>query len=142
MTKPTTRRPLRALLLAIALAALAACDEPYLVVPGVGIGYPEAGPEAFNQYACTSCHIIPGVVGANIHVGPPLTGFAERKYLAGMLPNTPANLVRWIRQPQTISAQSAMPDLGVGEQPALDMAAYLYRRGDSDRGHGNASITE
>lgn len=118
--------------LAIVLAALTACDEPYLVVPGVGIGYPEAGREAFNQYACTSCHVIPGVVGADIHVGPPLSGIAERKYLAGVLPNTPANLLHWIRQPQTIAPQSAMPDLGVGEQPALDMAAYLYRLDDSD----------
>jgi cytochrome c2 len=118
---------IRVLLSALALAALAGCDESYLEVPGVGIGYPKAGREAFNQYACTSCHVIPGVVGADIHVGPPLTGLAERKYLAGVLPNTPANLVRWIRQPQAISAQSAMPNLGVGEQPALDMAAYLYR---------------
>jgi cytochrome c1 len=42
------------------------------------------------------------------------------------VPNTPANLVRWLRDPQTIAPGSAMPDLGVGTQVALDMAAYLY----------------
>ncbi len=58
--------------------------------------------------------------------------FAERKYLAGVLPNSPTNLGSWICQTQAIAPQSAMPDLGVGEQAALDMAAYLYRLHGSD----------
>jgi cytochrome c2 len=128
----THRRPLSTLSLVIALAATGACDEPYLVVPGVGVGYPEAGREAFNQYACVSCHVIPGIVGADIHVGPPLSAVAERKYLAGVLPNTPANLVRWLREPQAIAPRSAMPDLGVSQQAALDMSAYLYNLHGSD----------
>jgi cytochrome c2 len=78
-----------------------------------------------QQYACTTCHLIPGMVGANAHVGPPLAGIAGRGYLGGRLPNTPENLVRWIRHPREISPQSLMPDLGVTEQHARDMAAYL-----------------
>jgi hypothetical protein len=33
--------------------------------------------------------------------------------------------VRWLRSPQQIKPHSAMPDLGVTEQDAIDMAAYL-----------------
>ena len=119
---------LRGLTLWAALLLSGCNDDPSLNVPDVGVGYVEAGQEAFHQFGCTSCHVIPGLVGADTHVGPPLTDIAQRKYLAGVLPNTPANLVRWLRQPQTIAPGTAMPDLGVSEQDALDMAAYLYRQ--------------
>jgi mono/diheme cytochrome c family protein len=83
------------------------------------------GKAAMQQYACVSCHIIPGVVGADMPVGPPLTGIASRKYLAGVLPNSPGNMVRWLRAPQEISPGSAMPDLDVPANDARDMAAFL-----------------
>ena len=50
----------------------------------------------------------------------------ERSYIAGVLPNTPANLVRWVREPKAIQPHSAMPTLGIGEPEAKDIAAYLY----------------
>ncbi|MGP0174191.1 c-type cytochrome [Pseudomonas sp. NCHU5208] len=113
--------------LALLTLLLTACGEaPELSVPGVGTGHAAAGHQAFHQFGCTSCHVIPGVVGADTHVGPSLTDLAQRKYLAGVLPNTPANLVRWLRAPQQVAPDSAMPDLGVDRQSALDMAAYLY----------------
>jgi mono/diheme cytochrome c family protein len=87
---------------------------------------PRAGIAALQQYACTTCHTIPGMVGATAHVGPPLKGIASRKYLAGRLPNTPENMVRWIRDPKSVSAQTLMPDLTVSEQHARDMTAYLF----------------
>ena len=85
----------------------------------------ERGKTALSQYACASCHEIPGIVGAKSPVGPPLGGVASRKYLGGVLPNTPQNMLRWIRSPQSVDAQSAMPDLGVSERDARDIAAYL-----------------
>ena len=81
---------------------------------------------AMQQYACTTCHLIPGMVGANAHVGPPLERIGGRKYLAGRLPNTPENMVRWIRDPKSVSPATLMPDLGVSEEHARDMVAYLY----------------
>ncbi len=86
---------------------------------------PARGKTALLQYACVTCHVVPGVVGANAPVGPPLDRLAERTYLAGRLLNTEENLVRWIREPKAISPHSAMPDLGVTERDARDMAAYL-----------------
>jgi cytochrome c1 len=83
------------------------------------------GAIALNQYGCSTCHRIPGIVGADAHVGPPLEGIASRKYLAGRLPNTPANLLRWIRDPQGVNPATLMPNLEVTEAHALDIAAYL-----------------
>jgi mono/diheme cytochrome c family protein len=90
-------------------------------------GKPSAarGKQAIHQYACVTCHEIPGIVGANAPVGPPLAGIASRGMLGGVLPNSPENMVRWLREPQTFAPLTAMPDLGVTERDARDIAAYL-----------------
>jgi len=98
----------------------------------VRAGNAEAGKRAIGQYLCATCHVIPGIVGANKHVGPPLTGMGTRKYIAGVLPNTPENMVRWLQAPQSIDPLSAMPALGVTDQDARDMAAYLSTLQSSD----------
>ena len=85
----------------------------------------ERGRLALSQYACTACHTIPGLVGSHPNVGPPLKGMASRTLIAGRIPNTPDNLVRWLREPQTIKPQTAMPAMGMTEAHARDMAAYL-----------------
>lgn len=90
-------------------------------------GDPERGVVAIQHYSCASCHRIPGIVGAKSLVGPPLTGMAKRKYIAGFLPNTPENMLRWLKNPQHLAPASAMPDVGVTDADARDIAAYLYR---------------
>jgi cytochrome c len=89
-------------------------------------GDPVHGQEVIRTYGCGSCHTIPGVDGAQAKVGPSLQGIGARTYLAGKLPNEPANMIRWIRQPQEVSPGTAMPQLGVTEQDGKDIAAYLY----------------
>jgi mono/diheme cytochrome c family protein len=89
-------------------------------------GDPERGRLAIDNYACTACHIIPGVVGPAVHVGPPLRGVSKRRYIADVLPNTPENIIRWIRDPQGVDPLTAMPDLDVKKDDARDIAAYLY----------------
>ena len=79
-----------------------------------------------DAYGCGSCHTIPRVRGATATVGPNLTGIASRDYIAGVLPNTPENMMRWIRNPQGIDDKTAMPTLGVSESDARHIAAYLY----------------
>jgi cytochrome c1 len=66
------------------------------------------------------------VKNANGNVGPPLARIGDRTYIAGMLRNTPANVVRWIREPQAVIPGNAMPNMGVSEADARDIAAYLY----------------
>lgn len=84
------------------------------------------GQRLLAEYGCGACHVIPGVTMARGLAGPPLTSYAYRSHVAGTMPNTPPNLVRWIRDPQAIEPRTAMPNLGVGEADARDMAAYLY----------------
>jgi cytochrome c len=112
-----------ALVLCLAGAACAPHDDA--VESRIG-GDVERGRVALRQYACGTCHVIPGVTGADALVGPPLNGIGTRRYIGGILPNTPANMMRWIRHPQDVSPLSAMPELGVTEDDALDMIAYLY----------------
>jgi cytochrome c2 len=98
---------------------------PAAIVPS---GDPERGARAMAGIGCGFCHTIGGVRGARGKVGPPLDGMAERTFIAGQVPNTPDNLVRWIRDPQSIERGTAMPNLGVDETTARDIAAYLYTR--------------
>lgn len=98
---------------------------PAALAPHAGPADPARGKTALQQYACVTCHEIPGVTGATARVGPPLGGIARRGLLGGVLPNTPANMIRWLREPQAVDPPTAMPDLGVSERDARDIAAYL-----------------
>jgi cytochrome c1 len=63
-----------------------------------------------------------------VYVGRPLDGLAKRRVIAGALENTQDNLVRWIRNPQAVDPQAAMPNMGVSERDALDISAYLLSK--------------
>ena len=89
-------------------------------------GDPQRGAQVIAMKGCGSCHVIPGISGAAGLVGPPLAGFARRTYVGGEVSNTPDNLVRWIVNPQSIEPNTAMPNLGLNEQQARDVAAFLY----------------
>ncbi|WP_306118855.1 MULTISPECIES: c-type cytochrome [unclassified Roseitalea] len=91
---------------------------------------PEIGRQTIVVSGCGSCHTIPGVANANGSVGPNLTDFAERAYVAGILPNRPGDLTRWLVNPPAIAPDTAMPDLGLNETQARHIAAYLYTLGD------------
>ncbi|HEV7366023.1 MAG TPA: c-type cytochrome [Gemmatimonadales bacterium] len=108
---------------AILLAGCHKERQPALSAPG---GDPERGKQQIVAYGCGSCHVIPGVSGANGLVGPPLNHWAYRAYIAGEVPNNPDFLVRWIAVPQAIEPGTVMPNLGVSENKARDIAAYLY----------------
>lgn len=83
------------------------------------------GAFVIEQAQCGSCHEIPGIPSADGLAGPPLRGFAERTMIAGVAANTPADLIEWLRAPQTVLPGNAMPDMGLSEQQASDVAAYL-----------------
>jgi mono/diheme cytochrome c family protein len=111
-----------------AMLDLAQATEPQARAPDPSprAGDPERGRTAFHQYACNMCHEAPGVSGPTALLGPRLDGLTKRPYLGGTLVNTRENMVLWIRQPQKINPLTAMPDLGVSEQHARDIAAFLY----------------
>jgi cytochrome c len=100
-----------------------AAVQPY---PVEVYGNSQHGKELIGEKGCGSCHTIPGIYTARGAVGPPLFFFSRRTMIAGELPNSLENLVRWIRDPKAVEPGTAMPDLGLSDQQARDIAAYLY----------------
>jgi cytochrome c2 len=109
-----------------ALLAVGGCDDTGVDARFTAIGDPERGAFYIGQSGCGSCHIIPGIAGARGLVGPPLDHMGQRVFIAGLLRNTPANMVTWLRDPQEIVPGNAMPDIGLSEEQARDITAYLY----------------
>jgi putative membrane protein len=105
--------------------SIAACSDPQPAAVALTRGNPERGKDSIRLYGCWACHTIPGIHGANAVIGPPLNGIANRAYVAGH-PNSPEHLVNWIRHPQQVRNPTPMPEMGVTEEAARDIAAYLY----------------
>lgn len=121
--------PMRTVPTLLAAALLAGCageGEPMRLGTIVAGGEPGEAHDALRDYGCTGCHIIPGVRGADGVVGPPLVSFSQRRFIAGRVPNTPESLVLFIMNPQAIKPGSAMPNTGVTDEDARNIAAYLY----------------
>ncbi|HEV7368106.1 c-type cytochrome [Arenibaculum sp.] len=124
----TTKGGTTAGTLLLALSLLAGCGEggaydAAMTVPG---GDPEAGHFLVRAHGCGACHRIDGVRGPDANVGPPLNALSSQVYIAGVLPNLPENMVRWLMDPPAIDPRTAMPDLGLSEREATDIAAFLY----------------
>jgi cytochrome c len=120
---PPTWLTIGAALTMVGLVAACSGEAKALPVPG---GDPQRGKVAIAAYGCGTCHVVPGVAGAQGMVGPPLTKFARRSYIAGEVPNTTRQLIQWIAAPQSIEPGTVMPNLGVTPGEARDIAAYLY----------------
>lgn len=118
------RRAVGCWLLALLLVGCEGDEPPpHLRVAG---GDPESGRALIAAQGCTACHRIPGIRMPQGSVGPRLGNFGRRAYIAGHLPNRPAVLVAWLRDPPAIDPGTAMPALGLTEAEAQHIAAYLY----------------
>jgi cytochrome c2 len=106
----------------IAAAALAGCAP---AAPNI-VGDPRAGAIVIARSSCGSCHIIPGIALADGRVGPSLAGFGGRMLIAGTLPNQAPNMILWLRHPQQVRPNDVMPETGLTDGQARDVAAYLY----------------
>lgn len=114
------------LALAVALLATVPQHRSIIAKQSVPAGDPLKAPAAIRKYGCGSCHEIPGVAGAHGMAGPKLTDISKRSFLAGQLPNNPEDLMLWIEHPQQIRPGVDMPDMGVTDADARNIAAYLY----------------
>ena len=126
---------MRTMLLVLATAVLlslsSACNrlnrtEARQAAMLTGGGNARLGRTEIRKYGCNTCHEISGVPGARGLIGPRLDGIGQRYYIAGEIPNTPANLMLWIQHPRQVELHTAMPEMGVTEQDSRDIAAYLY----------------
>ena len=83
------------------------------------------GADLIVANGCGTCHSIPGIAGAWGNVGPPLDHIGTRVFIAGILRNSPDNMVRWLKNPQAIIPGNAMPNMNLNDAQARDITAYL-----------------
>ncbi len=96
--------------------------------PQVEPGSPAAeGAQIIASKPCIGCHTIPGIPGANGNVGPNLAGVASRTKIAGGAVNNtgPDDLKKWIMNPPALKPGTIMPDLGLTDDEATKIVAYL-----------------
>jgi cytochrome c oxidase subunit II len=83
------------------------------------------GRELFLSTSCANCHAIRGTK-ANSDIGPDLTHVASRTTLAALtIDNSPADLLRWISDPQHVKPGAKMPALRLSQDDFRAIAAYL-----------------
>lgn len=80
---------------------------------------------AVVEYRCGLCHEVRGTQAGAL-AAPDLTHLMSRRTLAaGLLPNTPGNLVGWIENAQDIKPGSLMPNQALTGEQLTDVQAYL-----------------
>ena len=119
---PSFRLPSCAVL---CLMLLAACGDEQ-TRPEVKGGDAGTGRRLVSQYQCGACHKIPETRGDGGQAGPSLEGFGRLSYIAGRIPNRPDRLVAWLIDPPALKPGTAMPAMGMTEEEARHMAAFLY----------------
>jgi cytochrome c2 len=107
-------------------ATLAGCGEQDMDMPVVRGGDAAAGKRLVTQYQCGACHAIPDIQGAGGDAGPPLKHMRRLSYIANGIPNRPERMVAWLRDPPALKPGTRMPSMGLSEQEARHIAAYLY----------------
>ena len=117
--------------LAVLLILLAACakrsETPAVSTapPPASVGDAARGKELMNTFACSGCHVIPGLeMGGNL--GPSLEGWANKPMIVNKFPNTADNVIQWLQNPQSMDPQTTMPGVGANPIDARDMTAFLF----------------
>jgi len=83
------------------------------------------GAEIFREKNCVDCHSIAGLMTRG-RVAPDLTHVGSRTTLAaGTLANTPENLAKWLKNPQSVKKGVLMPDTGLSTDQIVYLTAYL-----------------
>lgn len=82
------------------------------------------GAQVFLQKGCPACHTIAGVSAGVI--GPNLSHVGSRSTIAaGILPNTPEGLSRWLADPPVAKPGSLMPKFPMTDQEIAALVAFL-----------------
>lgn len=126
MSETALQSSLRACATVLVAAQLVACERGPDLGPRVHAGDARRGEAKLAQFECGACHIIPGIPGAFGRVGPTLDAYAKRAYVAGKFQQEPETLVRFLLDPPAMAPLTGMPAVGLSDQDARDIAAYLY----------------
>ena len=88
----------------------------------------EQGRQLFVDRGCVACHVVSSVPEAVGTSGPALDGFGDPSkwpLIAGVLGNTPENVRRWILDPVRFKPDTAMVNMGLSEEDAEAIVAFL-----------------
>lgn len=94
---------------------------------GVAAAKLPAGPgrDLFTSKTCNNCHTVAGL--SNSTVGPELTRVGSHTQIAGTVPMTKGNLVKWVLNPPGVKPGTTMPNLGLSEADASALADWLLQ---------------
>jgi cytochrome c oxidase subunit II len=93
--------------------------------PARNDGDVQRGRTLFVSLACSSCHTVQGTPGNGVF-GPDLTHLMSRATLgAGVMPNSPENLRRWLDNPTALKQGALMPAMKLSPEELNDLTAYL-----------------
>ncbi len=85
----------------------------------------QKGSRLFQSMTCVNCHTVNGTP-AKGQAAPDLTHFASRQTIgAVILPNTPENLARWLKNPQAVKPAILMPDFKLTDAQVSGLTSYL-----------------
>jgi cytochrome c oxidase subunit II len=83
------------------------------------------GQTVFMRNACINCHTVAGTAATG-RFGPDLTHLASRDTIAsGPIDNTPANLRKWVADPNSMKPGSLMPSMHLNDHDLDVITAYL-----------------
>lgn len=82
------------------------------------------GAQIFQQQKCADCHTASSTDTRSL-IGPSLAHISSRRLLGGEIPNNPANLTRWIADPQSIKPGNRMPNPRLSSADIPRLTAYL-----------------
>lgn len=93
--------------------------------PAVEDASVKADREVFFSESCVNCHRIRGTTADGVF-GPDLTHLMSRETIAaGMIQNTPADLERWVNDPQDVKPGCLMPAFKLDEKRLKSVVRYL-----------------
>jgi cytochrome c1 len=115
--------------LALACAALVACDGPPDRTPTLGDADTDRGRRVVVDKGCAACHAFPDVKWPRGGLGPALENFGRQGLIAGRLPNQPGVLMQFVRNAPALVPGTAMPAVAMSDQEARDVTAYLLALG-------------
>jgi cytochrome c oxidase subunit 2 len=93
--------------------------------PAVEDAAAKAGKKTFLAQSCINCHRVKGTIAQGTYA-PDLTHLMSRQTLAsGMVPNTRAELIRWVTNPQQVKEGCLMPAFGLSKTQVESVVDYL-----------------
>jgi cytochrome c oxidase subunit 2 len=82
------------------------------------------GAKLVSTGMCVACHTVRGVPSMQATVGPNLTHVGSRTTIAaGLYPNDPQHLARWVKNANEMKPGVAMPTFGIGEYDPVTLKA-------------------